>query len=247
MTSDGTNWTSAAPSGAFAPNSTINLFDDFTGWLVSNTSSFTANLQWFFSGLVSLPPTALITQTSSNPGVVVFAGVTTGSTDQGLFLYGQATNTTPTFILGGGAISVNWVIKIGTLSSVTNRYTIRCGLGTTAGADQVNGCYFEYSDNLNSGNWVGKTAKASARTSANSAVAATATGYHNFGITINAAATSIAYFIDGTQIANSPIATNIPVVGVTPFIDLVWSAGTSPSPTILIDLFYMTQSLTTPR
>jgi hypothetical protein len=107
--------------------------------------------------------------------------------------------------------------------------------------------YFKYSDNLNSGNWIGNTASASSRSTANSAIAAQTSTFVNLGITIDAGATSVGFFINGVQIANSPLAANIPTAAITPFINLIPTVGTTAAGSLLVDLFYMTQTLTTPR
>ena len=65
-------------------------------------------------------------------------------------------------------------------------------------------------------------------------------------VTINAAATSVSFTVDGVSLG-AAITTNIPITGITPFLDIVQSAGTIATNSILIDLFYMTQTLTTAR
>jgi len=226
-------------SGTFNPSAVIQVADDFLGVTGTNLSLYNWQSS-FISGAVT---------ESGHPGIVQLtaAGVT-GSASCVCFL----TNLTgisnfPPFILGGGAMSVDWYFKINTLSTGTNRYNLVIGLGdTSTAADQVNGAYFKYSDNLNSGSWQIITAKASTRTTSNSNLAA-ATGWHHANVTVNAAATSIAYSMDGVAINVSPIATNIPIAAVAPIFFLGNVAGTNATTDILIDLFTMTQTLTTPR
>ncbi len=244
LTSDGTNWSSVAPaSSAATANSVLTLVDDFFSLGDSGTTQLLGQQCWLTRSTNSWLPRSVTN--STNPGQVANASFTSNAAK--LFL-GSTTTATfrPCIILGGGAISINWVIQMATLSNATNRYIFRMGLGDTSNADQANGVYFEYSDNINSGNWVGKTAAASSRTPANSAVAAD-TNWHNFGITINAAATSCSFFIDGVQIANSPLSATIPTLAVSPFVDMPFVAGTIAAASVNIDLFYFTQTLTTAR
>lgn len=225
---------------SFTPNSTIQLFDDFIGSFPS--APLTSNLPWITGGFAWF--NANTTGDSGHPGVISSTSLTSSS--QFLFLGMTVGNAVSAqIILGGGAITLNWVIKLATLSTGTNTYTLRCGLGDTKSADEVNGVYFEYTNGTNSGQWQFKTAAASSRTTSSSAIAAD-TSYHNFSITINAAGTSCAFFIDGVSLGTA-IATNIPTAGITPFVDIVWSAGTIPALSVLVDLMYFTQTLTTPR
>lgn len=242
----------AIPS-QFTPNTTLNIFDDFTGTqnIVSGTSHILSS-QFPWGVIDSAASFITMTATSSNahPGLITLAAHA-ATASNGIILCNEAVSSATllhTIILGGGAITLNWILNVTTLSTVTNRYIIRFGLGDptqTTTADLTNGVYFEYSDNENSGDWIGKTASASSRSSANSAIAAD-TNFHNFQITINAGATSAGFFIDGVQIANSPLATNIPSVAISPCCYYVCTAGIVTVPPI-IDLFYMTQTLTTAR
>ena len=233
-----------AASASFAPNSTIMLYDEFVGG--DSGGIMLGQLAWImglagsdavFEGAASLD--------SGHPGLIGNGSLTTGDCTLFLGELGATQVILKTFILGGGAIQMNWVIKVVNLSTGTNTYTLRLGMGDTSNADQVNGCYAEYSSGENSGQWIYKTATASTRTATNSAVAVTA-AYHNIGMTINAAATSVSFTVDGVSLG-AAITTNIPITGITPFLDIVQSAGTIATNSILIDLFYMTQTLTTAR
>jgi len=228
----------AAP---FSPQSVINIFDDFIAVSSLAASSIqTGQLSWYNAGL-NWTQTAALGDSGHNG---VLANIALASSGHSLFLGGTGA-IAPQMILGGGAITLNWVIKIVSLSTASPRYTLRCGLGTTDSADQVNGVYFEYSDNINSGNWVGKTASASSRTTLNSSIAATA-AYHNLSIVIDAAGTSCEFFVDGVS-AGAAITLTIPTVAITPFVNIKRDVGTVTAGTLLLDLFYMKQILTTTR
>lgn len=225
-----------AVASSFAPNSNVQIFDDFLGYIANTPAGF---LNWINQNFLDLPAAE-----AAHPGLI---GNQSTSTVDCYYTLKNAGNTAASqFVLGGGIITINWVIKINTLSNATNRYILRLGLGDTVNADQVNGTYFEYSDNVNSGNWVGKTASASTRSTANSTTAVS-TGWHNIMVQINAAGTSVAFFVDGVQIANSPLAANIPTAAIVPFIDVIRSAGTIAASSVVIDLMYLNQVLTTAR
>lgn len=223
--------------------SQVNIFDDFIGSSTSATGSTALGQQiWFQSATWNQRGTTLVE--SGHPGVLTNPSTGAGA-ESGLYLSDNQVSLP--IIVGGGAIKIGWVFKIATLSDVTNTYTLRCGLGDTQGltGDEVNGLYFEYSNGINSGNWVYKSASASTRTTSNSSTAVTA-AWHKAEIQINAAASSVSYFIDGVSLGTA-IATNIPSTALTPFFYIVRSAGTVAAASVAVDLFYYNQVLTTPR
>lgn len=228
-----------ASGGSFSPNSTIQLSDDFIGTVVGGDPAGTilSNYVWGFNTSTGAP-FYLQTQDNGHPGILAFYT----SFNAGIFLSQNQTNNN-VIILGGGAIVLNWVFKIENISVVTDRYNLRLGLGDTSGSDQVNGCYFEYTDTENSGNWVLKTASASAITTTNTSTSVTS-GWHNAQITINAAASSVNFTMDGVSLGN--ITTNIPTTAIDPFLDFSSPTGIGQY-AVYLDLFYLTQSLTTSR
>lgn len=233
--------TIASSAGASSANSVVNFVDDFIVFrpLSGTTDLLLSSQSWTCQDHDRHDGTGVID--SAHPGVTTNTATTFVSGDNFNLISdipGQS------IVLGGGALTINWVIKIGALSTATNRYIMRVGLGTTLAADQVNGCYFEYSDNINSGNWVLKTASASTRTTTNTATAV-ATGWYNLQISVNAGGTSISYSIN--SVAAGTIATNIPSVGISPFFDSIISAGTLAAGSLAIDLVYLTQTLTSAR
>ncbi len=234
----------AAAASSFAPNATIQLADDFIGVNNFTRTTITSNYSWSQGGGIDWLYGTTIGDSGHNGVITNNTFASTNSAN--IFLNDfDASIVSPQMILGGGAITLNWVFKTTILSTGAIRYIIRCGLGDTPRATQVNGVYFEYSDNVNSGNWQYVTANASTRTTSNSAVAAN-TNYHNFQIVINAAGTSCAFSIDGVSLGTAN-TTNIPTLAVTPFFMCQGSVGSVAASTMRVDLFYMTQTLTTPR
>lgn len=223
--------------GNYTPNKVINLVDDFLGVSIPAANEYIAAYSYYASNF------NISGDTSAHPGVLSNASFALN--DTWIFLSNNSSAIVPQVILGGGAIVLNWIVNVAILSTVTNTYTLRVGLGDTKNADEANGCYFEYTNGVNSGNWQYKTAAASVRTTNNSTTAVTA-AWHNLQIAINAAGTSVSFFVDGVSLGTA-ITTNIPTLAITPFVDIVRSAGTIAANSVQIDTMYMNQVLTTAR
>lgn len=233
---------SETSSALFTPNAVLQLSDDFfsvqpaSGYLSSQlTWDATGNFIWQMS---------TATATIAHPGVISHTSMTSAVRT---LLLGQTASSAPGgLLLGGGAVTLNWVFNIVNASNSTNRYTLALGLtDTTASASIANGVWFQYSDNLNSGQWNYNTSSASTPTNSTSSIAVT-TGWHNAQIVINAAGTSASFFIDGVSLGSAN-TTNIPTTGIMPFFNVIWSAGTIAASSLEVDLFYLTQTLTTAR
>jgi hypothetical protein len=219
------------------PNQILSVTDDFVSKDFLSTGIIGSSQVWYVATNGNWTDVAQTTTT--NPGNIQVKSLTSG--DIPLFLN---TTSLQAFQLGGGAIYLNWVIKLNTLSTGTNTYTLYIGMSATQGAEPVDGVYFLYTNGVNSGNWVCKTSKASTRTAINTSTAAT-TSYVNLGIQINAAGTSAQYFINGVSAGTN--VTNLPTAAISAGMDFVWSAGTTVAGSLEVDLFYMTQVLTTAR
>lgn len=177
---------------------------------------------------------------SGHPGVVELTTQTSSSS------YAQITFGAY-FQVGGGVITHNAYYKIPTLSTSGQRFTIYLGyfVGNGSGGVGTDAIYFQYSDNVNSGNWQIKTTSSSTTTTANTSTAAD-TNWHKFSIIINAAGTSVAFYIDDVQVANSPITTNIPSVPISTACMITKSVGTT-ARTLQFDWYDQTVNLTNPR
>lgn len=209
----------------FNPITDIFLLDD----LISAGGTTAGNTNYIFNTQNSAGTAR--TGTLNHPGVIQLQ---TGVNTNGAIGMSHGN----TIIASSGRILLNFVAKIDTLSDGTDTYTLRIGLGndTTATGDYNDGAYFEYTHGTNSGNWQIKTANNSSRTTNNTSTAAD-TNWHLYTIDMNAAGTSVSFYIDGAEVANSPIATNLPGNTRT-FSDtyrIIKSAGTN-SRTINMDL-----------
>lgn len=223
-----------AASGTFAPNTTINMQEDFLGNITSNAGSGTMSYQTSGTWSNSLTAEAAHPGMISNPAV---SNVGTAAVQFG--------NGNPfIFTIGGGAMTLNFVFKLVTVSSATHRYNLVFGFGVPTSTNFI---LVSYQDNLNSGSWQLLTNDGST-TTVNSATAAT-TGWHNCQITINAAGTSVEGFMDGVSLGTS--ATHIPV-GPGLGNPNLWIGGVTGATacalnSIFFDLFYFSQTLTSSR
>lgn len=231
---------STNPPAVFQPNSVIQLYDDFISCIA--TGSFSSQLFWLVNGTNMA---SLASVDTTHVGILNCpVSNLTGASQATISLKGA--NATGAFILGGGVITLNWVVKIATLSTVTNTYITRFGIaGPSAVSEWTDGVYFEYSNGINSGNWNFKTANASSRTTRNSSIAAD-TNWHNFQIVIDATASTCSAFIDGVSVGAS-IAADIPTIVLSPSFQMLWQLGTVAIGSNQIDLMYLTKVLTTPR
>jgi hypothetical protein len=217
-------------------NAVIWDFDD----MINLASSGVGKLDWIGSG----NSISLTNGTATNPGIMLIPG----GESQSSGIYIDVTTSANSFVLGGGTLSMNFVFNFGSLSTSGNRYILYIGLFDSPSIHNqtgpINGCYFKYSDNINSGDWQIATTSSSTSTVNNTSTLA-ATGFYNYGIQVNALATSVGFTINGSTVASSPITTNIPTGGLTPGIIIVNSTGSTPN--MEYDLFYYKQVLTTPR
>lgn len=237
---------SAPPSWqnqAATANQIVNLVDDFIGFTTNTNANTFSNIAWTQSATGTFQTSAATNTFNGHPGVITHIALT--SANAGIIAQ-QGAATANTIVLGGGILTINWIFNIVAASSSSNRYTLDFGLSdslsTTAPA---NGCWIAYSDNLNSGNWTFNTSAASTPTNSNSSTAAS-TGWHNAQIVVNAAASSVQFNMDGVSLGTA-ITTHIPTIAVSPWFNITWSVGTIAIGSVLIDLMYLQQNLTTAR
>lgn len=212
------------------------VFDDWLG-------SFEGSLGWSRVQVGAGASVFTRLGEEEHPGICLFRTGTDTNGRAGIIQFDEC------ILLGGGTYTVEWLVSIEDLSTAVDEYALRFGLGdTTGGADFGNGVYFEYDRTVNT-NWLIKTAQAATRTTTDSMVAVAADQWDRFTIEINADATSVEYFINGTSVGT--ITTNIPnggaaTDGVGPDLMLVKSAGTN-GRQIYADYFRMQCTLTTSR
>ena len=218
------------------PLSQIAINDDFIN--SGTTSGAIGQLGW----TVVTGTTAMQASTGSSRGVVrlssSIANNGTGALHLGL----------NNFLTTGGAIVFETRVQFPTLGGATAAgYTARFGLGDTTGnADQANGIYFEYAGIVaGTVNWSLKTASANTRTTTATSVAVAATTYYKLAWVLNAAGTSVGFYINGTYI--NSIATNIPAAAIGLLSHITTNATNAAAKSADIDYVYMTQNFNTVR
>lgn len=115
-----------------------------------------------------------------------------------------------TLRFGGGRHRLRWDLYLTVLSDGTDTYTSRLGFLDSVSAEPTDGCYFRYTHGTNGGRWQAVTRAAGAETATDTGVAAAATWVY-FEIEVNAAGTSVAFYINGALVATN--TTNIPTSG----------------------------------
>lgn len=155
---------------------------------------------------------------------------------------------------GGGILTFETLINIETLATTLQDYTATFGIGDNGNAktrDHDHGIYFKY-DRSVSTNWLIRTAKDSVITSTTTSVTV-ATGWTKLKFVINAAATSVEFFINGVSVGT--ITTNIPQPTpasnpadevITPIYKVKKSAGTGEN-NFYLDYHLSSIEFTNPR
>jgi len=120
---------------------------------------------------------------------------------------------------GGGAWNYEALININTLSTALERYRMIFGFGSViSNSSETNGVFITYDEGgtangtTASANWQCLTVDNSVRTLTTSATAVTASAWNKLRIEINAAGTSVTFYVNGVSIAthttNIPLASN---------------------------------------
>lgn len=145
-------------------------------------------------------------QQASEVGHIGIFRHTTGTSTTGRSGLGSVADVV---ILTGGKLRFLSLVRLTTLSDGTNRYSFNAGIGNAMGStSQTDGVTFKYSDNLNSGKWQCTTDAASAESTLDSGVAVAAATWYLLEFEVNAAGTSVEFFINGTSVGT--LSTNIP-------------------------------------
>lgn len=146
----------------------------------------------------------------------------TGTTSTGRAMLRSNTGATR---IQGGRTTFEAAVRLDTLSSSTDEYTFRIGLGddTSGNGDYTDGVYFEY-DRTIGPNWRAVTANGGSRTrNVTSAVVGASTWTH---LRFEATTSSVTFWINGTAVTT--IFTNIPTTAGTGLsIQMAKSTGTN--------------------
>lgn len=178
----------------------VQYFTDFD-------SSFTLDkLQSVVSLGTTIRANAIIAnQTSNQIGICTYA-TSTGATNYAMHI-SESNSAGQQFQFGGGTWVYESYIAVETLSDVTNRFRFQTGFGDLATAsNDNNGAIIIYDEGgtangtIASANWQCVTSNNGLRTLTTTSVPVT-TNWVKLKIIVNAAATQITYFIDGSLVA----------------------------------------------
>ena len=189
---------------------TFYVFEDFMHSGLSTLNASTDTIKWNLNGTGGVSVNVSTYTVGTNPGIV-----DTGSIAGGGNSYLRSSNSSSPigwFYLGSGSLTVEYYYRLPVLSDGTNAYEVWMGLSattnsSTSGTDPDDGIFFYYAHGTNSGDWVCTTRASSSSTATNS-TSTVDTSWHRYTITVNAAATSVTFAVDGTTIATN--TTNIP-------------------------------------
>lgn len=171
----------------------------------------------------------------------------TTTTGEASIYFSSGTITHQTVRLGQGITTLEGRIRLPTLSTVAQEYRFIFGITDTPdAASQNEGVWLEY-ERANSVNWRRSTGNDGTKTENASSTAVVAATWIRLKIVVNAAASSVEYFVNGTSIGTE--TTNIPSAAgdeLFVMIGIFKSAGTTAS-LAEIDYAAFQVDLTTPR
>jgi hypothetical protein len=176
----------------------VYLYDDF----------LSVSLGSFINGSSGTAATVAFTVADSggHPGI---AQCQTGTDTSGFGCIGiQGSPGVSQIQLGNGAWVHESVIRIPVASDGTDTFSTHIGFNDVRGADATDGIYFRYKHSVNSGKFECVTRSNSVETAADSGITMNASQWYKLRIEVNAAATSVLFYIDGvlkvTQTTNIP-------------------------------------------
>lgn len=152
----------------------------------------------------------------NHPGILQF---TTALNAAGLASLSSSSDTTHGILFGAGTWINTAVVRIPTASATGQTFRVYSGfLDATTTLNPANGCFFRYTDTLNSGRWQGACRNANTETGCDpvkagptSAPAVGGSTWYNLKVAVNAAATQAAFALDdGTDIYTCTVSANIP-------------------------------------
>lgn len=218
------------------------FYEDFLGDTSANSLIGNTAMTTLVSGAAAA--VAITASTAGRAGTVLFTDTTAASGYS--FIRGAASKGA--WIAGSGSITWEWsIFAPSRVSDVTDNYSLYIGLanGAATGAEPTDGFYFFYNYATSSGNWIGKTALGSSRTSVVSTTPLVINTWYTLRATINALGTSVEFFLNGVSIGTS--TTNLPVAALTPICGMNTTAGTATSITMMADWCKIIETFTNSR
>lgn len=177
---------------------------------------------------------------AGHPGIIILS---TGTTTTGRCAIG---NNHSYQQWGNGRIRFGAVAQLSVLSDATNTYWVQLGPADSyITASSTHGITFRYSHGNNSGKWEAFAANGGVSTVADTGVTVD-TNWHTYEWDLNAAGTSVTFYIDGTSVAT--INSNIPSGPGAVFLPAAINktAGTT-ARQLRLDAYWQYLDFTTPR
>lgn len=221
----------------------MELYDEFiSGNLITLLSAqVIGQLLWTITNVNSGTSTNISAPASNRPGSIQMSTGAISATGGSIFQLDVSN-----ILLGGGIMVYETDVLIPTLGVTAQEFIFRCGLGDSAaaGTEPANGVYFQYAQGIGGNFWSIKTANSSTRTITTSTIAVAANTWYKIGFMVNAAASSITFYVN--DVSAGTITTNIPTNVCSPFFQLVKSAGIT-ARTVNVDYFSLVQQFTVSR
>lgn len=182
-----------------------------------------------------------IANTTPATGSIGNFTLTTGTTATGRAAVSTGANTN--YQLGFGTTVVEWRVRTPTaLTDGTNTYTVKTGLAELATGAETRGVYFQYS--ISSSVWQVINRSASTNSTGTTSVTVVANTWYKLKIVVNAAATSVDFYIDDVLV--STLTGNIPTANpLMPMCGIFKSVGVNQS-IMAVDYFGMNIYWTNP-
>ena len=216
------------------------LFSDMMG----PVSGFyqTDGFLWF-ANTASSGAVANIAEEAGHSGIIRYstgavsaagrAGIDNGLNGQGVFKTGD------------GSLFMEWLIRIPTLSNVTDTFIVTT-CGSTGAASTANeAIYIRYTHSENSGAFTLACRASASETTSSTGITVVANTWYKVAILVNAAGTSVQAYINGTA-SGTAITTNIPSAFTRIGGGIFKSLGTA-ARTLDIDYTYYLKTFTTAR
>ena len=217
------------------------LFTDFMGRLsgFQQTDGFVWGAQSGSGGSIADQASE-----ASHPGI---NRLSTGATSaSGFYGLDNASTNNSIYLLNDGTLYWEWCIRIPTLSDATNRFIVH--VGCAAGNVSVSNEMFSirYSDNVNSGKFLGVCRTASSETTVDTGITVAANTWYRVGALMNSNATSAQFYVDGVA-TGAAITTNIPTNTGRLGGGIYKTVGAAAARTMDVDYTYYLKTFTTAR
>lgn len=213
-------------TGGITPASQYEIFDDF---IFVDAPSLNSGGTFACYGIFCVKCVGnswTHTNALNHPGIL--SNTSTAATDK----YISSSNGTAYMgpQAGLSKFTFEWMAKIDFLSAANPNYQLAQGMWDNPSAvpelGPIDGMYFLYNHAVNGGNFQLITRASGVSTVTNTASAAD-TAWHRYKIIINAAGTSVSFYIDNVEVTGSPVVTNIPTTQMLYQYGIHATAGTN--------------------